>query len=600
MAKKIYEAVANLPEELITSEIAAAAIDEGNIQLLDCLPHKYLTGEVVVSIIEKNANSYCYYGFKLSSLPEDIRTKEVCEFAVQKDVSNILSVPAVFRSTSMLRKMLGSTKQNVKYLHLFAPQEWSVELAIAGVSDIYSETHSNYGPRGGYHGRTTTTDIKQVQIFLSYIPSIVKNKEFYAKLVTTNLKQEDIAFITPNKYKTKEFYLSVAAKEFKLVPKQFYDYDIFMAAIEKQKISFREPSSYSYYGTPTAEQKAETEWHKQLTTAIYAVMDDAMADKIIEVMPDVFLKLPTQFQTSSRLINSIENDSRNVVVINSETHSRLLTKAVCKAYIKRDSDIPKLPHSIWTPDFVDYCMQYGSNFKWFEQLPKELQTRDIVHEALKRCTSNIQYIRIELISLAQALKIYREEKYCREYIPVMLIKDFENETGLNSDFVGGELSYAKFREKREMNTYCKVGNSYLSISKGGYNSPVVISMTRRTPQSFRPVVIFTQSIDTFHATWLEKMIADYDSSYVKPSTNKSLKPYLVNGYFALSKVGTECGVDMYANSILGEKVYFTAKVDEHIIHCNTLGELKIEVAEHSVDLSDIGTPVLQAEVRVAV
>ena len=64
MGKRIYEAVANLPEELITPEIAAAAIEEGNIQLLDCLPHKYLTGEVVVSVIEKNSNSYSYYGFK--------------------------------------------------------------------------------------------------------------------------------------------------------------------------------------------------------------------------------------------------------------------------------------------------------------------------------------------------------------------------------------------------------------------------------------------------------------------------------------------------------------------------------------------------------
>ena len=74
MGKRIYEAVANLPEELITPEIAAAAIEEGNIQLLDCLPHKYLTGEVVVSVIEKNSNSYSYYGFKLSSLPEEIST----------------------------------------------------------------------------------------------------------------------------------------------------------------------------------------------------------------------------------------------------------------------------------------------------------------------------------------------------------------------------------------------------------------------------------------------------------------------------------------------------------------------------------------------
>lgn len=600
MGKRIYEAVANLPEELITPEIAAAAIEEGNIQLLDCLPHKYLTGEVVVSVIEKNSSSYSYYGFKLSSLPEDIRTKEVCEFAVQKDASNILSVPDALRSASMLEKMLGRTKQNLKYLHLFAPEVWSVELAIAGVKDIYSETRTNYGPRGGYHGTSTKTDIKPVQIFLSYVPNGIKAREFYTNLATTNLNQEDVVFITPQKYKAKAYYLNVAAKEFKLVPKQFYDYDIFMAAIEKRKISFREPSSYSYYGKPTTDQIAEKEWHQQLMKAIADVMDEAMADKIIEVMPDVFLKLPAQFQTSSRLISSIEKGDRNVVVIDSSTHSRLLTKAVCKAYIKKNSDIPKLPNSIWTSDFVEYCMQYGTCFKWFEQLPKELQTREMVHEALMYCTSNIKHIRIELISLEQAFKIYREEKYYREHIPAMLIKDFENETGLNSDFVGGELSYAKFREKREMNTYCKIGNSYLSISKGGYNSPVVITMTRRTPQSFRPIVIFSKSIDTFHATWLEKMIADYDSSFVKPTVSKTLKPYQVNGYFALKKVGAEYGTDIYANSLLGEQISFAALIDGEVVRNESLDKLKEELKEFHTESIDFGTLVLPVELQAAI
>ena len=144
--KEIYKAVANLPEELITPEIAAAAITEGKIELLDYLPHRYLTGEVVVSIIEKNADSYSWRGFNLSSLPEEIRTKEVCEFAVKKDDSNIEAVPTGLRSKTMLKRLLNTTKRNIKYLHLFPAEVWTMELALEGVQNIYSETTSNYGP----------------------------------------------------------------------------------------------------------------------------------------------------------------------------------------------------------------------------------------------------------------------------------------------------------------------------------------------------------------------------------------------------------------------------------------------------------------------
>ena len=50
---EIYKAIANLPQELITPEIAAAGIEEGDIKLLDHLPHKYLTSEIILGIKEK-------------------------------------------------------------------------------------------------------------------------------------------------------------------------------------------------------------------------------------------------------------------------------------------------------------------------------------------------------------------------------------------------------------------------------------------------------------------------------------------------------------------------------------------------------------------
>ena len=352
MGKRIYEAVANLPEELITPEIAAAAIEEGNIQLLDCLPHKYLTGEVVVSVIEKNSNSYSYYGFKLSSLPEEIRTKEVCEFAVGKDESNILSVPDELRSGTMLLKLLNRSKQNIKYLHLFPAEVWTEELALFGVKNIYSETVSNYGRRGGYHGSSTNTDVKRVQIFLSYVPNTIKTKQFYLNLSRLNMNLDDIDILIPDRYKKTAYYMNLAIKDFNRVPRNFYNYGMFMVAIENKKISFDEP--YFYGSTSAIQRKVETENHKQLMDAIFAVMDDAMADKVIEARPDDFKKLPKKFQTPERLISSIEKDGREVVLIGRDTQPGLFTIEVCQAYIRKNCKIPKLPETIWTDDFVKY------------------------------------------------------------------------------------------------------------------------------------------------------------------------------------------------------------------------------------------------------
>lgn len=589
MGKEIYKAVANLPEELITPEIAAAAIAEGKIELLDYLPHKYLTGENVIDIIEKNVDSYSYRCFSLSSLPENIRTKEVCEFAVKKDDSNIEAVPAALRSAKMLSKLLNTTKYNIKYLHLFPADVWTIELALSGVHNIYSETTSNYGPRGGYHGTSTRTDIKRVQILLSYVPRNLMNEQFYLGLFgQTRLSPGDIHTLTPERYKKKPYYTLMAQCNFDLVPVRFYDYDTIMEAIAKRKISL--VPSYRRENNITDELKA----------VVFREMDDVMADRAIDVEPEAFKYIPEQFQTPQRLITAINKSDRENVIINSETHSHLLTKEVCMAYISKNRDIPTLPQSIWTPDFVEHCMSSGTTFKWFKQMPKQLQTAEIVCAALNYCTSHIEHIRIELLSLEQALAIYRRENYYRKFIPAMFIKDFENETGLNSDFVGGELSYAMFREKREMNTYCKVGNSFLSISKGGYNSPVVITMTRRTPQSFRPVVVFTQSIDTYHTTWLEKMIADYDPSFVKPTVSKALKPYQVNGYFSLKKVGSEYDADIYANILLGEQMYFATMIEGEVVRYGSLDKVKEELKEFHTESIDFGIPVSSTGLQVAI
>lgn len=600
MAKEIYKAVANLPEELITPQIAAAAIEEGKIELLDYLPKSYLTGEVVMSLIEKNSDSYSYYGFKLSSLPETIRTKEVCEFAVKKDTDNIIHVPFELRSSVMLERMLSCTKHNIKHLHLFPSEAWSVELAIQGVKDIYSQTIYNTGPRGGYRSPTTHTDIKKVQMFLSYVPKGLQDKEFYRSLSTTKLTPEELNIITPDRLKDRNYYKVFAARNFKLVPKQYYGYDLFMIAIENNKISFETPHFSSYERVSTIEQTIAKENHKELMELLFSVMDDKMADKIIETKPYNFKKLPKTFQTPERLIDAIQKCERDDLGIYYEEQPHLFTEDVCKAYVRKNYKMPKLPQSIWSAEFVEYCMEHGTSYIWFEQLPKHLQTLDIVEKAINCCKSYAKYTRPELISPEIAVKLYRDSYYS-EYVPQQYIKDFVDETGLNEKFFGGEVSFDTLRDNRSANTYCRVGNTYIGMSsESSYSAVNIVTVTRRTPRSFRPEMVFRQVVKTFHVTWLEKLFADYDPSFTKPTTNKATKPYQTNGYYTVKKVASECGIDIYSNSFLGEVLHYTAIIDEELVEYGSLDRIKTEINEYSIQDCDFGTPVFEAETKVAV
>ncbi len=116
---QIYEAIEYLPEHLITEEIAQAAIEEGNIKILNTLPHRFLNGEIVMSLINRNSENYRYADFNLKNLPLELRSKEVCEFAIKKSDSNILHTPKEHISEDMLTAMVKSAAHNFKYLHLF-------------------------------------------------------------------------------------------------------------------------------------------------------------------------------------------------------------------------------------------------------------------------------------------------------------------------------------------------------------------------------------------------------------------------------------------------------------------------------------------------
>ena len=561
---EIYKAIANLPQELITPEIAAAGIEEGDIKLLDHLPHKYLTSEIILGIIKKNEKSYSWQSFELSSIPVGLRTQEVSDFAVNKDINNFPDVPAEYRSQLMLKKIVSDIDKGIKYLHLMPETLWDTSLAYAGVNDAYSCHSQSYNSRGRYY-TSGTNDIKMVQAFLTFVPEAIKNRQFYYGLFTNKkLASEHIDLITPLKHKSRPYYLQMATREFSLIPEKHYCYEIFMAAMAE--------NSQTHISTLLSDP---------IKSYMLAYMDDTMADRVVTVSAGNFKDLPKNFQTSKRLILAIDSFTGSYgynLVDNSYRH--LFTKSVCQAFIRKDRDYPEFPKTIWTPDFVEYCLQYGSSFNWFKQMPAHLQTRDIVYKALDKCLSNLPCVRPELISLEQAQEMFRDSEYTHQHIPEHFYTDFIEQTGLPKGFFGGETSFQSLRSNKGNYRYCKLGHCYLGIYQHErYGSPSRLIMTRRTPYSMRPEVVFDRTIGTYHSTWLEKLIADYDPCFTKPVIAKGLKEYQVNAYYGIEKVENYKGLTIYRNTLLGAETGYVAKINGVITHYSTINDLKETINE---------------------
>ncbi|MFR9545934.1 MAG: hypothetical protein SNJ29_10200, partial [Rikenellaceae bacterium] len=291
--------------------------------------------------------------------------------------------------------------------------------------------------------------------------------------------------------------------------------------------------------------------------------------------------LPKKFQNPKRLILAIQTADRDKIV-SLEGNEHLFTEDVCKAYVSRNRSLPTLPISIWTPEFVEFCMSEGKEFEWLDQLPKEFQTIEIADRAMNKSLYNARYIRPELITLERAIELHTPDQWRsshKEYVPKHYITDFCNETGLDETYFSGELSYSQFREQRKKNTFCRIGHSFIAfkdMERYNYKDYRII-LTRRSPRSFKPEQVFEAQVDTFHSTWLEKIIADYDRTYDKPSIGKALKPYSINPYFSLKKVATIDGAEVYANNILGGTAYYTALIGGERIESASLEKIKDEL-----------------------
>lgn len=558
----IYDAINSLPDELITPEIYKAGIKEGNIKLLDLLPEEYLTEDNINAILDSENNKYSWHTFSLSAIPEKARTQKVCEIAVEKSLANYPVVPVPKRSNSMLIALTQSAERYIHFLHLVPESSWDADTVRKGVCSIYGsgESSSNYR-----YSSSSSSDKKNqmrlIQVFLSYVPEQFKSKSFYFSLFSTSMNVKDVDFLVPNKYKKADYYLEMGKKSIRNVPVEKLTYNVIKVALLSNNIY-----DGDFWGS----------WNDKslVTEPMLKLMDGEMADIIVKKWPSKLPDLPEEFHTKNRLILALETnkDRHNADRIYKNFNVEKFDDDICRAIIRQEEyQCPDFADHIWTPDFVDFCLENTKSYYWFRKMPVRLQTQKMINTVLQHCISNIQYTKPEFVTYEFAVEAHRykrnesDNKYdYREYVPKHYLEDFQLQTGLPVDFFGGETTYTDLREKRKNHHYCQIGESYVGffVDKDGREEYNRLMMTRRSPMQFKPSIVFSRIIQTFHVSWFEKLIADNDPQFTLPVPEKGLKGKQRNKYMGVSHVDTVNGTKIYAHSLMGANVLYTAETVE--------------------------------------
>lgn len=575
MRKSITTAVQNLHEHLLTDDIVSAAAAEGDVRLLDYLPEKYLTPDLIFSVIFcKNEDEHYFRSFNLGRIPVTARTKEVCLIAVKNSHDNFSHVPVEHRGGELMAILVETAEQTMHLISQMPAEAWSYEHVITGIKSIISAIYSNnYTSRfQRYTAQTylTTKAVRNIQLFLSMVPAKYKTRKLYMEFFKFELlTSKDISFLIPSKYKQHEYYLMLAKIDFGLVPESRYTYEHFMLAL----------------GPDSKMDIHSFEKNDKVRTRIFELMDNTMADLIIDKSPRFFPELPKKFRTTGRLKRALEKYSGNSYWrgwIKKEDRL-LLTPTVCRLFVKKGLGLPEcMPKFIWNAEFVDYCIENGSPHVWFNEMPKELMTQKLADYLINYNGHYLTNVPQEFITYDHAVQVHRDYlkdnklKQIEDHIPSHYYREFTRETGLPKEFFGGEVTLQTLRETKGKYTYCKLDKSYLGIYCTGrwQDEAYRIVLTRHSSGSIYPQQVFDKVVQTFHVTWLEKLIADNDPQYQKPVARKDLKDLHINPYYTLVEDCHYQNFTIFRNVLLGGTANYVVRLNGSVVFDKSLDGVK--------------------------
>lgn len=533
--KDIVEAVALLPEELLTDAIVEAAAAQHKPDLIEYLPQKYRTAEIIEKIFEKT--NYDWQSWNLKNIPVDCRTYNICLRAVKNRKENLLHVPVQHRTQELLQEALDN--RNVLHLlPLVSEEAWTRELAYTALKhtlNSMSSCHCDY-------------EVKQAeqaaQVILSFVPHRIRNAKFYLGMLKQNVLRADIVKkITPSKFHTRSFLLALVAADYTQIAADRYDRELFHAVLFSSK-----GQTWRIIHNDAYCEKLRT------------CMDGELADRIAAQSPHDFDLLPQSFRTSRRLLLALRNipDGRcDNFSLTNEEDERLLTDEVCRALVRKCSkNLPKLPAEVWNEQFATYCSEHTASPQWIKQMPRHLITWQIGTKIYEQNPYLIEYLPKWMLTPERAQALCRENSRYMEDIPQHYLTEFTRYTGLPAEFYGRQVSLAELKASKAPFTYCKIGTTYIGLyTTDTYgNDTYWLLMTRAVNRYIGAEQVFAKCVGTFHRTWLEKLVADNDPLFCKPKVDASLRDVQAMGYYGVEHLRTTLGASFYRNTFMGQTI----------------------------------------------
>ena len=548
------KAISCMPDKFITMEMVELAATEHRPELVNYLPEKYITSEILDSIFK--TDDYGWRSWQLSKIPEEKRNRQICLRAIKAEKSNFPDIPEKYRNSDILESLFAH-RNFMHYLHLIPSSSWNNGTVRDAIYSLYRDVQQN----GGYRycsERYEQQFLYETSVMLSFVPRQAKDFRLWKELIHDGrIATMTIDKMMPKCFKQAAYYKEWAIRCIKEVDTRWLDYDtVWKAICHKTGNLHGIFDSYGHY-----------EWFSKHA-------DDAMADKAMELEPNLFYRLPRRFRTPERLIHALEA-KREINSYNFHLEPNLMTEEVCMALARRDSFYPDIPSERWNRELVEYFIEHGHSLYWLPQLPKRLQTKKLAEKVLKEKPQYFHYLRMEFITPEMSRQLCQKDQDNIRYFKERVM-EFQKYTGLPAEFYGCETDFKHIRDRDDSRRYCRIGLAYIALQKckrGWHESEYYLIMTRH-PNRYMPAkTVFRKQITTFHRTWLEKTICDNDPQFRIPKIQKDLKDVQAMRYYEVEHIRTILGCEIFRNSFMGQTVEYCIRKDGLTYHDRNMERL---------------------------
>ena len=173
------KAISCMPDKFITMEMVELAAAEHRPELVNYLPEKYITSEILDSIFK--TDDYGWRSWQLSKIPEEKRNRQICLRAIKAEKSNFPDIPEKYRNSDILESLFAH-RNFMHYLHLIPSSSWNNGTVRDAIYSLYRDVQQN----GGYRycsERYEQQFLYETSVMLSFVPRQAKDFRLWKELI---------------------------------------------------------------------------------------------------------------------------------------------------------------------------------------------------------------------------------------------------------------------------------------------------------------------------------------------------------------------------------------------------------------------------------